>query len=248
MAESSAPPRWTKHLYSSELAPCPYLPDRQERRLVALVEAGDPPGLVDVLTAAGFRRSQQALYKPACPGCSACVPVRIVVAGFSPSRSERKLLKRNADLVVEERPARATVEQFDLFHRYLSARHEDGGMARMGFESYAEMVESGVYGTLLAEIRDGSGRLVAVSLTDRVASGLSGVYKFFEPAEERRSLGTYVILWHVRRAAELALPYVYLGYWIRDCRKMAYKVRFAPLEALEGSVWRPLASAEQEPG
>ena len=110
----------------------------------------------------------------------------------------------------------------------------------MEFEAYAEMVGSAIGRTALVEFRDATGRLVGVSLTDRIASGLSGVYKFFEPREERRSLGTFIILWHVHRAAELGLAYVYLGYWIRDCRKMAYKARFAPLERLDGSAWRPL--------
>jgi arginine-tRNA-protein transferase len=251
MAEpSTAPPLWAKHLYTTELAPCPYLPGRMERRLVALCEPGDPQEMVDLLTAAGFRRSQHALYKPVCPSCTACVPVRIVVAGWRPGRSERRNLRRNADLVVSEVPRRATTEQYELFHRYLSARHDDGGMAAMGFDAYAEMVEVGLPGTMLVELRDASARLVGVSLTDRVATGLSGVYKFFAPEEQRRSLGTFIILWHVRRAAELGLPYVYLGYWIADCRKMAYKDRFAPLERLAGDRWIALASAgsaEQEP-
>ena len=236
-------PSWGKHFYSTELSPCPYLPERQERRLVALVEQGDPPALVDLLSEAGFRRSQQALYKPACPGCSACVPVRIVVSGFEPGRGERELLKRNADIVAVGGPARAPGEQFGLFRRYLAARHDDGGMVTMDREAYDDMVESGVHGTMLVEFRDAAGRLVGVSLTDRIATGLSGVYKFFEPELERRSLGTFIILWHIARAAELGLPYVYLGYWIRDCRKMAYKARFMPLEALRGAEWRPLDPA-----
>jgi arginine-tRNA-protein transferase len=240
--DNGQPPRasWGKHFYSTELAPCPYLPGRQERRLVALVEPDDPPALVDLLSEAGFRRSQQALYKPACPGCRACVPVRIVVAGFAPGRTDRKLLKRNADIVATEHPALATTEQFELFRRYLQARHDDGGMALMERDAYTDMVESGIHGTSLVEFRDGLGRLVGVSLTDRIGSGLSGVYKFFNPEDAHRSLGTFIILWHVRRAAELGLPYVYLGYWIRDCRKMAYKARFMPLEALDGAEWRPL--------
>ncbi|HET6468550.1 MAG TPA: arginyltransferase, partial [Geminicoccaceae bacterium] len=228
-----------KHFYSTELAPCPYLPGREERRLVALIEPGEPPELVDLLTEAGFRRSQHALYKPVCPGCRACVPVRIVVEGFRPSRTERRILKRNADLAVEERPPEPTHEQFRLFHRYLEGRHEEGGMVQMDERAYGEMVGAAVPGSRLVEFRRDDGRLMGVSLTDRLRSGLSGVYKFFAPDEERRSLGTFIILWHVRRARELGLPYVYLGYWIRDCRKMAYKGRFRPLERLDGDRWRP---------
>lgn len=243
MAEPAGPRSpAVKHLYTTEVSPCPYLPGQLERRLVALIEPGDPPGLVDLLTEAGFRRSQQALYKPACPQCRACVPVRIVTAGWQASRSERKILNRNADLAAAEVPRRATEEQYRLFSRYLAARHDDGGMASMGFESYAEMVEAGAPGTLLVEFRDAAGGLVGVSLTDRVASGLSGVYKFFAPEQTRRSLGTFIILWHVRRAAELGLAYVYLGYWIGACRKMAYKARFGPLERLDDAEWRPAES------
>ncbi len=141
---------------------------------------------------------------------------------------------------MEERPATATDEQFALFHRYLEARHDDGGMVKMDMADYAEMVERGPAASRLVEARDQEGRLVAVSLTDRLRSGFSGVYKFFEPAEPRRSLGTFMILWHVVRARELGLPYVYLGYWIAESPKMAYKARFRPMEQLTALLWRPL--------
>ncbi len=232
--------RTQRPFYSTELGPCPYLAGRQERRIVAILEPGAPDDQLDELTEAGFRRSQLYLYRPLCPGCSACVPVRVVVDGFRWSRTFRKILARNADLVVEERPPAATAEQFELFHRYLLARHDDGGMARMDRADYAEMVERGPGSTTLVEVRDADGRLVAVSLTDRLRSGYSGVYKFYEPLEPRRSLGTFLILWHVLRAKELGLPYVYLGYWIAESPKMAYKARFRPLEQLTALDWRPL--------
>ena len=226
--------------YSTDLAPCPYLPERQERRLVALVEGASGNGRLDLLTEAGFRRSQGYLYKPVCPGCRACVAVRIVVAGFRPGRSFRRVLARNADLTAHELPPTGTDEQFDLFQRYLRRRHRDGGMVRMDRQAYAEMVDIAPTGTRLIEFRAGDGGLVGVSLTDQVRSGLSGVYKFYEPEAPQRSLGTYIILWHVERARALGLPYVYLGYWIAESRKMAYKARFAPLERLEGASWTPL--------
>ena len=239
-----ADPARLHRFYTTDLAPCPYLPDRRERRLVALAEAPTGEERLDLLTEAGFRRSQGFLYKPACPGCRACVPVRIVVAGFTPSRGFRKVLKRNAELAWQEVPAVGTDEQFVLFQRYLRHRHRDGGMARMDQEAYREMVELAPAATRLIEFRDPSGTLVGVSLTDRLRSGLSGVYKFFAPELEPRSPGTFIILWHVERARTLGLPYVYLGYWIAQSRKMAYKARFAPLELLEGPRWRPLAPDE----
>ena len=230
--------------YSTDLAPCPYLAGRQERRLVALVEGETGNDRLDLLTEAGFRRSQGYLYKPVCPGCRACVPVRIVVAGFRPGRSFRRVIARNGDLRWSEVPAVGTDEQFALFHRYLRQRHQDGGMVRMDRQAYAEMVEAAPTTTRIVEFRDPAGRLAAVSLTDRLRSGLSGVYKFYNPTLPQRSLGSYIILWHIERARELGLPFVYLGYWIAESRKMAYKSRFAPMERLEGAFWLPLAADE----
>lgn len=244
---TSAEPARTHRFYTTDLAPCPYLAGRRERRLVALVEAEHGDARLDLLTEAGFRRSQGFLYKPVCPGCRACVPVRIVVQGFVPGRSFRRVLKRNAELAWAELPAVSTDEQFHLFQRYLRSRHRDGGMVRMDREAYREMVEMAPRSTRVVEFRDAAGALVGVSLTDRLRSGLSGVYKFFAPELEHDSLGTFIILWHVGRARQLGLPYVYLGYWIAESRKMAYKRRFAPLERLDGAVWRPFAAAEAEP-
>lgn len=242
---SPPPPLSAVHrFYSTDVAPCPYLEGREERRLVALIEPGgggeEGDERLDLLTEAGFRRSQGFLYKPVCPGCSACVPVRIDVAAFRPSRTFRKVINRNADIAAAELPARATLEQFGLFRRYLASRHADGGMARMGWEAYRDMIEIAPRSTGIVEFRDPAGALVGVSLTDRTRSGLSGVYKFFDPDQERRSLGALIILWHVGRAAELGLPYVYLGYWIEACRKMAYKARYAPLQRLDGAFWAPM--------
>ena len=243
---TSADPAPLHRFYTTDLAPCPYLPDRQERRLVALVEPELGDRRLDLLTEVGFRRSQGFLYKPACPGCRACVPVRIVVDAFTPGRSFRRVLRRNADLAARELPARSTDEQFALFHRYLRHRHTDGGMLRMDRDAYREMVEVAPASTRVVEFRGPDGALVGVSLTDRLRTGLSGVYKFYDPRLEPRSLGTFIILWHVERARALGLPHVYLGYWIARSRKMAYKARFAPLERLAGAAWLPLQTAEEE--
>jgi leucyl-tRNA---protein transferase len=236
--------------YTTDPAPCPYLPGRVERRIVTFLDTSDggDDERHDQLLRAGFRRSHRAVYRPACPGgCEACVPVRVPVARFAWTRNWRRVLRRNADLAAEERPARATAEQFELFRRYLDARHGDGGMSGMGWADYRAMVEDGPASSRLVEFRATSPddrRLIAVSLTDCVPSGLSGVYKFFDPAEARRSLGTHVILWHVRRAAELGLPYAYLGYWIAESPKMAYKARFQPLERLTPGGWAPMDAGE----
>jgi arginine-tRNA-protein transferase len=194
----------------------------------------------DQLIRAGFRRSQGYAYRPACPGCSACLPVRIPVERFRLGRTWRRVLKANGDLEACEREPVPTREQFALFRSYLDGRHGDGGMAGMVWDEYRSMVADSPVSSLVVEWRDPAERLIAVSLTDRLQSGLSGVYKFFDPALARRSLGSLVILWHVARARELGLAYVYLGYWIEESPKMAYKARFAPLERLGPDGWRPL--------
>jgi leucyl-tRNA---protein transferase len=236
----------TKVFFSTELAPCPYLAGRLERRLVAGLTGTDADHEHDRLLRAGFRRSQRFAYRPACPGCTACVPVRIPVARFAMTRAWRKIARRNGDLSACERPPVATLEQYALFERYLEARHEDSGMAEMAWADYQAMVgETGVTSHLI-EWRRPDRRLMAVSLTDRTASGLSGVYKFYAPDEPRRSLGSAIILWHVARAQALGLAHVYLGYWIAESPKMSYKVRFQPLERLAPEGWVPLEVPDRE--
>ena len=192
------------------------------------------------LVLAGFRRSQNYAYRPTCPGCKACVPIRIPVSDFIFTRSWRKTLRRNADLSPQQKKPRATEEQFNLFRHYLAERHTDGGMTAMGWNEYRSMVEDCPQNSHVVEWRREDQSLIGVSITDQFESGLSGVYKFFDPTEAKRSLGTLIILWHVRRAIELQLPYVYLGYWIASSPKMDYKVRFKPLEQLSERGWMKL--------
>lgn len=232
-----------KLFFSTELAPCPYLPGRSERRLVTALDRPDADRRHEQLMQTGFRRAQRFVYRPACPGCRACVPVRIPVERFVMTRSWRRILRHNADLAATERRLAATEEQFALFTRYLAGRHAKGGMSAMSWADYRAMVNDSPVAGLMAEWRRDDGSLIAVTLTDKCESGLSGVYKFFDPDEARRSLGSLIVLWHVQRALELQLPYVYLGYWIAGSAKMAYKARFQPLEQLTDDGWRPLLKA-----
>ncbi len=225
---------------TTELQPCPYLDGREERRLFTVLHGGDVEHRHEILVEAGFRRSQNVLYRPVCPRCAACRSVRIDVAAFQPSRGLRRIAKRNADLTVRVTEPGFTEEHYQLFRRYIAGRHGDGGMADMDRGSYRRMIESSPVTTHLVEFRHADDRLVAASLTDEVQSGLSGVYKYFEPAEAKRSLGTFVILAHVEEARRRGKPFVYLGYWIEHSAKMAYKTRFKPLQILEGSRWRVL--------
>jgi len=224
--------------YGTLPQPCPYLPGQMESKVVTELVGLDARGLHEGLSRAGFRRSHSLAYKPACQGCQACIPVRVPVAEFSPSRSLRRVWKRNGDLIATEKPALATGEQFSTFARYQQWRHGGGGMASMNFDDYRTMVEDTPIDTMIVEFHDNEGNFFGASLTDRLGDGLSGVYKFFEPSEPQRSAGTYIVLWHIERARQLGLTYVYLGYWIAGCDKMSYKSRFRPIEFLGPSGWR----------
>jgi len=229
------------YFYLSRPAPCPYLAGREEQMVFTdLASADDPAALHDQLSRAGFRRSQAIAYKPNCRGCGACVPVRVPVAAFEPTRSQRRLARRNADVAGRELPAVALSEHFQLFRRYIRSRHGDGGMAGMSFDDYRAMVQESPVSTRLIEFRDDAGALYGVCLTDALDDGLSLVYSFFEPARETDSPGSFIITWHIQEARRRGLPFVYLGYWIDGSRKMAYKVRFRPVEALGPEGWRRL--------
>ncbi|MGH7154544.1 MAG: arginyltransferase, partial [Acetobacteraceae bacterium] len=189
-------------------------------------------------------RSHNIAYAPVCPGCQSCVPIRICAAEFQPDRTQRRIARANTSVEGFEVPARATAEQFQLFQRYQQVRHADGDMATMSFYDYRAMVEDTPIETFMVEFRDPDDRLIGACLADRLGDGVSAVYSFFLPGLEKRSLGTYAILWLVERAAALGLPYVYLGYWVPESRKMAYKARFRPSEVLIAGTWRILTDAD----
>ena len=229
-----------RFFFGTRSLPCPYLDGKTERKVVTELSGPDAEGLYERLSRAGFRRSHGLAYRPACPACTACVPVRIAASDFQNTRSFRRVEKINDDLTTEDTDALATVEQYRLFSAYQHIRHEGGDMSGMAFNDYRSMVEETPVKTRTVEFRDTEGSLVAVMLMDRMEDSLSAVYSFFDGRETRRSLGTYMILWMVRRARELGLPYVYLGYWIDGSEKMAYKARFQPLEALGPDGWTVL--------
>lgn len=233
--------------YLTAPSPCPYLPGRMERKVFTHLVGDRAAALNDVLTQGGFRRSQNIAYRPACESCRACISVRIVVDAFDWTKSFRRTLRNNADLVGVALPAAPSAEQYGLFRRYLDARHTEGGMADMSVLDYAMMIEDTHVETLVVEYRrriadpaaagDGFGPVLAVALTDRLVDGLSMVYSFYSPDETARSLGTFLILDHVRRARAEGLPFVYLGYWVEGSRKMGYKRRFSPQEHLGPRGW-----------
>jgi arginine-tRNA-protein transferase len=225
--------------------PCPYLPERTERKVFARLNGVLAQPLNEALTHSGFRRSQSIAYRPACENCTACVSVRIVAEEFEFSRGQKRILKRNRDLVRGEVAAEATREQFALLRTYLDSRHAGGGMSDMGLFDYVAMVEETPVETRIIEYRrageDGQpGALVACALSDMLRDGLSMVYSFFHAGEDARSLGTYMILDHVRAARMRGLRHVYLGYWVQGSEKMDYKARFTPMEALGREGWERL--------
>jgi arginine-tRNA-protein transferase len=220
--------------------PCPYLPDRLERKIVTELSGPGAESLHEGLARAGFRRSHSIAYAPACPGCRSCVPVRVIVNEFTRKRSLARTWRENEDLLAVKVQARATNEQFDLFTRYQQSRHTGSDMALMGFYEYSAMLEDSPIDTFVVEFRDNMGALIAVCLTDRTNDGLSAVYSFFETKGDRQGVGNYIVLWLVEYARKLGLPYVYLGYWIENSAKMAYKARFDPMEALGPTGWARL--------
>ena len=222
--------------------PCPYVSGRLERKIVTELNGTDADSLHEALSRAGFRRSHSIAYTPACPGCCACIPVRIVVDEFTADRTMRRLQRANGGLIARKVPARATADQFRLFARYQESRHSGGDMALMGFYDYRSMVEDSPIDTFIVEFRDTEGLLVAACLADRMGDGLSAVYSFFDPDLSSHSLGTFMVLWLVDEARRLGLPFVYLGYWIAESRKMSYKTRFRPLEAFGPHGWRRFAA------
>jgi arginine-tRNA-protein transferase len=234
------PPRRPQFFYTTAPLPCPYLPGRTERKIVTELSGTEAEALHERLSRAGFRRSHNIAYAPVCPGCQACVPIRVVSEDFTPDRTQRRILRANADLTVSEMPARATAEQFTLFQRYQKNRHADGDMAAMGYYDYRAMIEDTPISTGILEFRDAQDRLLGACLTDWLADGLSAVYSFFDTDEDKRSLGTFAVLWLIGRARSLGLPYVYLGYWVPESRKMAYKARFRPSEILMSGAWHRL--------
>lgn len=238
--------------YVTAPQPCPYLAGRMERKLFTALQGDQAEAMNDSLSKQGFRRSQNVLYRPSCADCAACLSARIRVADFRPSRSQRRVLKRNEGLQRRVSSAWATEDQYDLFRRYLDHRHADGGMADMDVFEFAAMIEETPVRTRVLEYighgPDGRRQVQAVCLSDVLDDGLSLVYSFFDPALSAQSLGSYMILDQIALARQVGLPYVYLGYWVPGSPKMDYKARFAALEVFHDGEWRVLDDPDRYTG
>ena len=241
-------PRDQAQFYMTSPSPCAYLEGREERKVFTHLVGRRAPDLNDTLTLAGFRRSQTIAYRPACEGCSACISIRIPVDEFKPTRSMRRVMAANRDLIGQVLPNRATSEHYALFRDYLKTRHPEGGMADMSVMDFTLMVEDSHVTTEIVDYRRrgpdsfingrGAGPVLAAALIDVLSDGVSMVYSFYASEEDERSLGTFMILDQIERTRKRGLPYLYLGYFIEESPKMAYKARFLPQERLSIDGWQ----------
>jgi len=222
--------------YATRPHPCSYLPGREAVTLFADPSVPIDTGLYSQLIAYGFRRSGEHIYRPRCPQCEACIPIRIPVENFRPSRAQRRAWRRNQDLDIRPVESAFNQEHYRLYRRYVASRHKGGGMDDTEPARYMEFLTSPGVDTRFCEFR-WNGQLIAVAVYDQLHQGLSAVYTFFDPEFKARGLGVYAVLWEIQEARHLRLPWLYLGYWIEQCPKMRYKNHYRPCEFYTNGQW-----------
>jgi arginyl-tRNA--protein-N-Asp/Glu arginylyltransferase len=232
-------PHSALHFYLTAPYPCSYLTDLQARSQVATPSFLISPQVYSGLVQLGFRRSGTYTYRPHCDNCRACIPLRVQARQFSANRSQRRAWKQHANLQATPHQLTDSTEYYDLYLRYQRARHKDGGMDNDDHESYQNFLLQSHVDSLLVEFRE-DGILRMVSVIDLLSDGLSSVYTFYEPELPGARFGVYNVLWQIELCRKLSLDFVYLGYWIKNSRKMAYKTNFQPAQGLIDGVWRTL--------
>ena len=226
----------TVRLYRTAPHDCSYLPNREATTLFVDPEVRLSASMNSQLSERGFRRSGSHIYRPDCAGCNSCVSSRVLVHDFELRRQHRKILNRNQDLQVQETDSLDTDQAYALYCSYINQRHADGDMYPPNPDQYASFIAVKPQGTRFFQFFQDE-RLVAVSVLDQLNHGLSAVYTYYDPDQNRRSLGNFVILWQILKARELNLPYLYLGYWVKNCAKMNYKIKYRPLEMFVQGRW-----------
>lgn len=229
----------TLQLYLGQEHPCSYLAERNAGSIFIDPREAVTAELYSQLIEQGFRRSATHIYRPYCGACAACISARIPVQAFQPTAAQQKIMRRNSDLSVQAASSEFREEHYQLYQNYIEQRHADGDMYPPSTEQFQSFLCSDLEFVRFYEFR-ANDELLAVAVTDVLPTGLSAMYTFFSPEDKRRSLGRYAILWQIQESLRLGLPYVYLGYWIKDCQKMNYKTQYQPLEGFINEHWQAL--------
>ncbi len=215
---------------------CSYLPEKSATTAFLNPQQSIGPEIYAQLADYGFRRSGQHIYKPLCQDCNACVPIRIPVEHFKPTRSQKRTWKYNQDINITAVETIDTEEHYQLYARYINQRHADGDMYPASAEQFQSFLAEPWLSTVFYEFRL-DGKLIATAVTDMMDNGISAIYTYYDPLENKRSLGRLAILFLIQLAKKQQLPCVYLGYWIQDCHKMEYKARYRALEIHHNGQW-----------
>lgn len=224
---------------------CSYLPDKQANSVFLDPRTTPSQNQYSSLTRMGFRRSGQHFYRPNCPSCQACISCRVLCQEFKPNKRQQRILKRNRDIELSRQPVQHSSEYFNLYQNYIAKRHPEGDMYPATYEQYESFILSATSDSFFIEHRINS-QLIAVALTDALEDGWSAIYTFFDPEYGSRSLGIWSLLNQIQQVADSHLPYLYLGYWIKQCSKMSYKADYQPQELYDGHQWRPFSTMNPE--
>lgn len=228
-------------LFLTEQLPCSYLDLRNSQSAFVHPSFSLNTAIYSQLIEQGFRRSGNEVYTPHCPACSACVPTRLRAEQFAPAKNQKRCIKKNLETTVIVKPAQFEQAHYDMYMRYQKHKHQDGGMADSSPEDYMGFLASSWCNTLFVEFSINN-ELAAVAIVDLLDNALSAVYTFFEPEFSQYGLGNYAVLWQIQHAIEMKLEFVYLGFWIADCRKMSYKTQYQPIQGFIENEWRDLSS------
>lgn len=235
--QEDAPLEFYRHIEDSA---CGYLPGQLSNSIFINPDITPSEDQLNLLHLQGFRRSGRMVYRPHCPDCNACKSSRIINAEFNPSKNQKKALKRNADLRLRWADIDFYPEHYQLYEHYINTRHKDGEMFPASEDQYQGFLIDGHGTHKFLEARDAAGTLIACCVVDIFYDGLSAIYSYFDPAQDKRSLGRYMVLALISQGISMGLPYTYLGYWIKDSSKMNYKADYQPLEVFDGQIWQKL--------